>query len=71
MANNLTAYRVLESLIKLIETSLTDILRSKSKNEFVVGEGYAYIECLEAIFRWRKAQKFGLNYEPESKYKID
>ena len=70
MSRNLTAEQVLEYLIETLETNLSEILGAEYKNEFVVGEWYAYIECLEAIFYWDKAKKFGLNYDPESKYKI-
>lgn len=70
MSDNLTAEKVLASLIKTLETSLDELQNVEFKNEFVVGEWYAYIECLEAIFNWNKAKKFGLDYNPELKYKI-
>ena len=70
MYNNLTAEQVLASLIETIETSLTELLGAEFKNEFVVGEWYAYIECLEVIFNWKKAKKFGLDYNPELRYNI-
>ncbi len=70
MHNNLTAEQVLAYLIEIIETDLTELLDTKFKNEFVVGEWYAYIECLEVIFSWKKAKKFGLDYNPELKFNI-
>ncbi len=70
MHNDLTAEQVLASLIDTIETSLTEILEIDFKNEFVVGEWYAYIECLEVILSWKKAKKFGLDYDPETKFNI-
>lgn len=70
MHNNLSAEQVLANLIETLETNLADLLGTEFKNEFVVGEWYAYIECLEAIFCWKKAKEFGLDYNPESKYKI-
>ncbi len=70
MSHNLTAEKVLKGLIEVLETSLNEIHDAQYKNEFVVGEWYAYIECLEAIFTWKKAKKFGLDYDPELKYKI-
>ncbi|MDE7453220.1 MAG: hypothetical protein K2N22_02300 [Clostridia bacterium] len=70
MLHNLTAEQVLENLIDTLQTSLNEILDIKSKNEFIVGEWYAYIECLEAILYWKKAKEFGLDYNPETKYKI-
>lgn len=70
MDNNLTAEEVLEYLIETLETDLAELLDAKFKNEFIVGEWHAYIECLEIIFNWKKAKQFGLNYNPELKYKI-
>ncbi len=71
MNHNLTAEQVLEFLTETIETDLAELLDAESKNEFIVGEWYAYIECLEIIIHWQKAKKCGLNYDPELRYKID
>ena len=65
-----TAEQVLAHLIAVLESSLDELHTAGCKNEFVIGEWYAYIECLEAIFYWDKAKKFGLTYDPESRYKI-
>ena len=46
MYYNLTAEQVLEYLIDTIETNLTELLGAKLKDEYIVGEWYAYIECL-------------------------
>ena len=70
MTNNLTAEEVLANLIETLETGLTELCDTEFKNEFIVGSWYAYIECLEAIFYWKKAKKHGLNYNPELRYKI-
>ena len=70
MYYHLTAEQVLAHLIETIETNLRELLLSKSKNEYVVGEWYAYIECLEVIFYWKNAKKFGLDYNPEARYNI-
>ncbi len=70
MHNNLTAEQVLTYLIETLETNLTDLLGEEYKNEFVVGEWYAYIECLEVISCWKKAKESGLDYNPELKFKI-
>ncbi len=69
--HNLTAEQVLSFLIETIETDLSELIEAKSKNEFIVGEWYAYIECLEMIFHWKKAKKAGLDYDPESRYHMD
>ncbi|MDE6058819.1 MAG: hypothetical protein K2G44_02140 [Clostridia bacterium] len=70
MQDNLTAEQVLAYLIETLETDLSEILGAESKNEFIVGEWYAYVECLEVISNWKKAKKFGLDYNPELKYNI-
>ncbi len=70
MRNNLNAEQVLAYLIETIETDLTELLGAKFKNDFVVGEWYAYIECLEIISNWKKGKNFGLDYNPELKFKI-
>lgn len=68
--NNLNAEQVLARLIEIIETNLDRLLGAEFKNEYVVGEWYAYVECLEVIAYWKKAKKFGLDYNPESRYNI-
>lgn len=68
--NNLDAEQVLENLIETLETDLAELLDTENKNDFIVGEWHAYVECLEVIFCWKKAKQFGLNYNPELKYKI-
>lgn len=70
MHNNLTDEQLIAYLIEALETNLNELTAEEFKNEFVVGEWYAYIECLEIISNWKKAKKFGLDYDPELKYKI-
>ncbi len=70
MNYDLTAEQVLECLIEIIETDLAELLEAKSKNNFIVGEWYAYIECLEITSHWKNALRCGLDYNPEIKFKI-
>jgi len=70
MNYNLTAEQALKLLIEIIETDLDELRSAEDKNEFIVGEWYAYIECLELVAHFKKAQEFGLNYDPEVKYKL-
>lgn len=70
MSDKLTAEQVLAYLIKTIETNLYELLGTEFKNEYIVGEWYAYVECLEVILCWKKAKKFGLDYNPELKFNI-
>lgn len=69
MCNELTAEQALAYLIKIIENGLTE-LSEVEPDEFVVGEWYAYVECLEIISCWRKAKEHGLNYNPEIKFAL-
>lgn len=70
MYHDLTAEQVLAYLIETLETDLAELLDAEHKNDFIVGEWHAYIECLEVLLSWKKAKQFGLNYNPELKYKI-
>lgn len=70
MSNKLTAEQTLVRLIETIEISLTELLSLKHKNEFVVGEWYAFVECIEVVTSWDKAEENGLNYNPEIKFNI-
>jgi len=71
MYYNLTAEQVLAYLIEIIETDLSELLDAEFKDEFIVGEWHAYVECLEIIFHWKKAKQRGVNYNPELRYKLD
>ncbi len=70
MKNNLNAGQVLAYLIKTLETNLSELLEVNFKNQYIVGECYAYLECLEILTYWKKANKFGLDYEPEKRFNI-
>jgi len=71
MNYNLTAEQALKLLIEIIETDLDELRNADSKSDFIVGEWYAYIECLELVAHCKKAQEFGLNYDPEVRYKLN
>lgn len=64
-----TAEEVLEYMKELLETYLGE-LNGLEKNEFAYGEKTAYVECLEIIQFWEKAQTFGLDYDIENRYPI-
>ncbi len=70
LQNTLTAEQVLARMIETIETNLNEILKMQFKNEFVVGEWYGYVECLEVLRYWKKAKERGLDYDPEKKFGI-
>ena len=64
-----TAEEVLGYLKELLEVYLAE-LNGSEKNQFAYGEKTAYVECLEIIQLWEKAQTFGLNYDIEKRYPI-
>ncbi len=64
-----TAEEVLGYLKELLEVYLAE-LNGAEKNTFAYGEKTAYVECLEIIQLWEKAQTFGLNYDIEKRYPI-
>lgn len=70
MRKKLSAKQTLKQLIQTIEAGLTELRGENFKNEFIVGEWYAYVECIEIITRWNKAEENGLNYDPETKFNI-
>ncbi len=38
--------------------------------DFLEGEKFAYVECLEMIQEWEKADEYGLDYDIEEKYPV-
>ena len=59
---------VLECLILTVKASLDEIAVKAKRNDFVCGEIYAYLECLEVIQTWCKAEEYGLCGNLEEKY---
>ncbi len=64
-----TAEEVLEYMKELLEVYLAE-LNGYEENAFAYGEKTAYVECLEVIQLWEKAQTFGLDYDIEQRYPI-
>lgn len=65
-----SAEETLAYLIKTIETSLTDLMSLEDKSDFNIGQCYGYLECLEVITRWEKAEEYDLNYNPEVRFNV-
>ena len=61
-----------ETIIYLIQlyTQYLDELNAAPCNDFTIGEMTAYVEALEILQRWEKANLYGLNFVIEDKYKI-
>ena len=70
MQNNMSATEVLVYLKTLLELNLSELVSTEDKNQFVLGSWEANVECLEVISSWERAKEFGLNYNPEIKFKI-
>ena len=66
-----TAEQVLVTLIGSIQYSLAELTSdSDRQDDFVCGQMYAYIECLELIQLWQNAKKFGIDGNLEKKYSL-
>ena len=70
MKNNMSATEVLTYLISLLDINLSELVSADHKNGYVLGSWDANIECLEVISFWERAKEYGLNYNPQIKYKI-
>ena len=66
------AEQLLSDLIKhLIDylTELSDVFDEPS-TQFVYGEKTAYVECLEWLSAWERAEESGLNFNVEEKFPL-
>ena len=61
-----------ETIIYLIElySQYLEELNLSPSNDFTIGEMTAYVETLEILQRWEKANRHGLDFVIEDKYKI-
>ena len=61
-----------ETIIYLIQLYIQylDELSLSPRNDFTIGEMTAYVETLEILQRWEKANRHGLDFFIEDKYKI-
>ncbi len=61
-----------ETIIYLIElySQYLEELNLSPRNDFTIGEMTAYVETLEILQRWEKANRHGLDFVIEDKYKI-
>lgn len=67
---NKSAQEVLEDLVGLLEEHLRVLSMGEAKNQFLCGEKYAYVECLEVIQSWGRAADFGLDYDIEERFPL-
>ena len=61
-----------ETIIYLIElyTQYLEELNAVPRNDFTIGEMTAYVETLEILQRSKNANRYGLDFVIEDKYKI-
>ena len=61
-----------KTIIYLIQlyTQYLEELNAIPRNDFTIGEMTAYVETLEILQRWEKANRHGLDFVIEDKYKI-
>ena len=66
------ATQTLQKMMAWLVMNLEELkeLQDTGENDFAYGEKTAYIECLEAIACWKKAEQFGLNYDIEERYPL-
>lgn len=65
----MNAEEILIYIIELFNNYLEE-LNAYPRNDFIHGEMTAYVETLEILQYWNKANKYGLNYKIEDIYKI-
>lgn len=64
---------IMEELAELILTNLEELYQPgehSESEEFIDGEKYAYVECLEVLQKWSKAKFYGLNFDAEQRYPL-
>lgn len=68
-----TSEETLCFLIKQFIKNLDELYSEKPENkQFVRGEKYAYVECLEYIQEfWEKSEVNGLDFDVEERYPLD
>lgn len=64
--------QLLSDLIDLLIYYLTELsdVFDEPTTQFVYGEKTAYVECLEFIANWDRAEENGLNFEVEERFPL-
>lgn len=67
-----TTEEILIYLIELLLFYLEGLKEAKATDAdlFCYGEKTAYVECLEIIQGWDKAEEYGLGFDIENKYPL-
>ena len=64
----MNAEQIVIRLIELFTQNLVELSQLKKQSDFVVGESTAYVDCLENIQLWDKANNYGLTYNIAKKF---
>ena len=67
-----TAEEVLEEMIRVLKIYLDELqdVKDVEEKQFQYGEKTAYVECLEIVQYWERAEEFGLDFEIEKRYAL-
>lgn len=68
-----SAKEILKMMIERLTLYLDELAecRDRESEQFEYGEKTAYTECLEWIVFWTHAEKYGLDFDVESRYPLD
>lgn len=72
MQKNLNATQTLDLLIDLLWVNLTELNTASQscRDPFILGAKTAYVECFEALQRWKQSYKRGVPAEIERLFPI-
>lgn len=66
--------KTIELLIQIIHTDLQELYDAKNNacnRDFLLGQIYAYVECLEILQQCPSFRKMGLDYTIEDKFPLE
>lgn len=64
------ANELLEFMISALLLALEELSSSSKKDLFCYGEQTAYVECLEWLQQWEKAEEYGLHFHVETRFPL-
>ncbi len=66
----LTAKQTLKNLIDVLTESLQELNEEPPSEtaDYIQGEKTAYAECLEIVQKWKRAKRYGIDYDVEKEF---
>ncbi len=64
------ANELLKFMISSLLLALEELSSSAKKDPFCYGEKTAYVECLEWLQQWEKAEHYGLHFQIEKRFPL-